>query len=97
MRVNITPAARADLANLIEWISADSVAAAVRYGDELVAKAMKIGAMPLAFPVVAKRRNGDLHKRTHRNHAIIYRVTFEVEVLRILDVRRDYIPLLDEL
>ena len=97
MKVIITAAAQVDLANLIAWIGSDDMAAAIRFGDELVAKARQIGQMPHAFAVVARRRQADLRKRSHRNHAIIYRVTTEVEVLRIVDARRDYISLLDEL
>lgn len=95
MKVRITDDAQSDLAGIAAWIARDNVSAAVQFGDALVAKALEIGAMPRAFPMLGQR--DDLRKRSFRNHVIIYRVTDEVVILRIFDGRRDYLSLLDNL
>ena len=94
MKVRFASQVELDLGEIAAWIARDDPVAAVRYTAALKERAVELGGMPHAFPIVRRRRGTALRKRTYRSHVIIYRVTSIVVVLLIVHVRRDYLALL---
>ena len=97
MRVRITSAAWRDIESISDWIAPRNPQAASKLTDELLDRAEELGEAPFRYPVVPETTAGAIRKRSHRNYAIFYRVGDDVEVLRIFDVRRDYLPILQDL
>jgi toxin ParE1/3/4 len=91
MKVVITEAAFADLLHIGRAIRVDNPARAETFVDELYDRCQRLGAMPLAFPLLPDWEDKGIRRRPHGNYVIFYRVTEKaVEVLHILHGARDY-------
>lgn len=93
MKVFYSRLADRDLAEIGEWIAADNPRAAARTIDRLLTACEALSHLALRYPVV---RGGALRKRPMDDYVIFYRVTDQVEVIRILHSARDWLALLDE-
>ena len=97
MIVRLTSRFHRDLHDIGEWISCHDPEAAPRIAEELIGKALATGDLPRGFPVVSRRNGVELRERTHGDYIILYRLNIQVEVLRAVHVRRDYLSLLQDL
>ena len=89
MKVYLTPRARTDIADIYEYIAADSPIHAGRLVSQLLLKASELGRFPQIGRVIAKYNNPDLRERLYRDYRIAYRVKANViEVLTIRHVAR---------
>lgn len=87
--------AKADLEEIGDYIAKRSPLRALSFIIELETKAMEIGEMPLAFPLVPHYEHHDIRRRVHGNYLIFYRVGLDhVAIVHILHGARDYEPLL---
>ena len=93
MKVVLTPTARADLLEIAVWIGADSVPQAVKFVERLTVKALSLDRLALRYPLIGR---GGLRRMPFRAYLIFYRVTDQVEVLRILHGARDWASLIDD-
>ncbi|CAN5394215.1 type II toxin-antitoxin system RelE/ParE family toxin [soil metagenome] len=93
MRVIFTRPADQDLAEIGAWIEGDSPRAASRTLNALVDASIKLGSFPLRYPEIPGLH---LRKRPFGQYLIFYRVTDQVEIIRILHSARDWLSLLDE-
>ncbi len=88
--MRISAQAQADLVQISDWIAEDDPDAAVRFVEALTAKAIEIGEMPLAFPLLTRRYGVDVRKRSYRRYLIFYTVTRSgVTVARVVHGMRD--------
>lgn len=92
MRVVFTSKARSDLREIAVWISDDSVSQAEAFVQRLTTKALSLDTQSLRYPLVG---HGDLRRMPYRAYLIFYRVTDQVEVVRVGHAARDWASLLD--
>ena len=92
MKVAFTLQARSDLRKIAMWISADSVSHAEAFVQRLTTKALSLDTHALRYPLVGY---GDLRRMPYRAYLIFYRVTDQVEVVRVGHAARDWSSLLD--
>jgi toxin ParE1/3/4 len=93
MRVRIARAAANDLSEIADWIAQDSPAAALHMVSRLRDACRSLEQFPERAPVVGLR---SLRRRPIDDYAIFYRVTTEVEIVRVLHSARDWASLLNE-
>ena len=93
MQVRIARAARNDLADIADWIAQDNPAAALKTVHRLRDACRSLERFPNRAPIVGI---AGLRRRPIDDYAIFYRVTTEVEVVRVLHSARDWTSLLDE-
>ncbi|HEV7228758.1 type II toxin-antitoxin system RelE/ParE family toxin [Brevundimonas sp.] len=92
MKTRLTRPALIDLADIEAWIAQDNPAAARRLSDRIMSACRGLGRFPLRHPVTVQ----GLRKRSVGAYLIFYRVTEEVEILRVLHGARDAEALLGE-
>ncbi len=89
MKVVLTARARADLAEIHDYIALDSPQYAARVSAQLLVKSYELGQFPKIGQVIAKFSNPNLRERHHRNYRIAYRIKDTViEILSIRHVAR---------
>lgn len=95
MRVVLSDQARADLAEIGDHIAKDSPIRALHFTEELEAKALQIGDMPRAFPLLPRYEHYGIRRRTYRDYLIFYRIEDDrISVVHILHGARNYETLL---
>lgn len=95
MKVVITAAAKADLVEIGEFISAHNPKRAASFVLELLTRCEALGDMPRAFPLIPRYEQHGIRRSIHRDYLIFYRIDGEqVEVLHVLNGARDYESLL---
>lgn len=90
MKVRYTPVAEQDLEAIGDWIAEDSPRGAVAFIERLNRACDSLGALPLAFPIDPELVDLALRKRVVGPYLIFYRVTEEVEIVRVIHGARDY-------
>jgi addiction module RelE/StbE family toxin len=96
VKVNLAPEARADLKAIAKWIDDDNPDRADSFVDELERACAAFGRRPYRFPAV-QVAGRDLRKRVYRDYLIFYRVLEnQVEVVRSVHGKRDWVPLLKD-
>jgi plasmid stabilization system protein ParE len=91
MRVRIAAAALRDLGAIETHVSLDSPRAARRLVAKLFDRCETLARNPNRYP---KAGSAGLRKRPEGAYLIFYRVTSEVEIVRILHAARDWTHLL---
>jgi toxin ParE1/3/4 len=95
MKVVITAAAKADLAEIGDFIKMDNPDRAITFISELLDRCRSLGDMPRAYPLVPRYERFGVRRRVYRNYLIFYRINEnQIEVLHVLDGARDYESLL---
>ncbi len=95
MKVALSQAARRDLREIALFIARDNKQRAQSFVRELRDKAVQIGDMPRAFPVVPYYEHHDIRRRSYRAYLIFYRIEHDrINIVRILHGARDYQTLL---
>lgn len=95
MIVRFSVEAKADLAQIADFIAADDPERAIGFVDELAVSCLALGDFPKRFPLVERYAERDVRHRVHGNYLIFYRVEFDcVVVLRILHGATDYAAVL---
>lgn len=95
MRVVITAAAKADLAEIGDFIKMDNPDRAVTFISELLDRCRSLGDMPRAYPLIPRYERFGVRRRVYGNYLIFYRINEnQIEVLHVLDGARDYESLL---
>ena len=97
MIVRLTSRFHRDLHDIGDWVAQHDADAALRLTEALVEKAVGIADLPRGYAVVGRSGRSELRKRSYGDYVIIYRLGSEVEVLRVVHVRRDYLTFLDKL
>jgi toxin ParE1/3/4 len=98
MRVTFSTAARADLADVYDYIAEDNPRRADSFTGQLVDACVAIGHLPDGTPVLARYRSAGIRRRIHGRYLIFFRIApDEVEILRIVHGKRDVVRLLDEI
>ncbi len=91
MNVVLTEAALADLVGIGRFIALDSPARADSFLAELEDRCHRLGAMPLAFPLLPGREATGIRRRPYQNYLIFYRIVDQaVEILHVVQGARDY-------
>lgn len=95
MKVVITAAAKADLAEIAHFIAQGNPQRAESFVDELLDRCRDLAIMPHAYAVIARYKRWGIRRCVHGNYLIFHRV-FEdrIEVIHILHGARDYEALL---
>jgi plasmid stabilization system protein ParE len=95
MNVVLSDQARASLREIAHFIARDNRARARSFARALRAKALEIGAMPRAFPLVPRYERLGVRRRVYRDYLIFYCVEGDrVVIIHILHGVVDYEPLL---
>ena len=95
MRVRLSRAAERDLREIASYIAKDSPLAAFKVTIFLRQKALGLGGIPYAFPLVPRYERRGIRRRVCGNYLIFYRVDEEIVlIVRVLHGARDYAPLL---
>jgi len=90
MRVVLSAEAKSDLREIGAYIARDNKARARSFARELRDKALEIGAMPRAFPLVRRFEHLGIRRRPYRDYLIFYRIEDgRVVVVHILHGARD--------
>jgi len=93
--VVVSGEAEADLDRIADYISEQSINAALNFVHELRAKCQSLADAPRAYPLVPRYEHLGIRRRRFGSYLIFYRVGSEaIEVLHILHGARDYEPLL---
>jgi len=93
--VVLTAEAETDLESLAEYISRDSVTAALNGVHDLRERCLALADAPRGYPLVPRYEHQGIRRRPFGSYLIFYRVGTEVvEVAHILHGARDYEPLL---
>lgn len=93
MKVSLTTPAKADLVEVGDWIAKDSPANALRFVDKLSEACVDLGALPERYPI---HEPSGVRRRPIGAYLILYRVTDDVQILRIIHAARDWEALLGE-
>jgi toxin ParE1/3/4 len=95
MRVVLAVRAQADLKEIADWIGADDWDHAESFRRALREKCETLGSNPGRYPLVRHARARNLRKLSYRDYLIFYRILeTEVEVVRIIHGKRDWVPML---
>jgi plasmid stabilization system protein ParE len=93
--VVLTAEAEIDLEGIAEYISRDSVTAALNVVHDPREKCLALADAPHGYPLVPCYEHQGIRRRPFGSYLIFYRVGTEtVEVVHILHGARDYEPLL---
>jgi len=93
--VVLTAEAETDLESIAEYISRDSVTAALNIVHDLREKCLALADAPRGYPLVPRYEHQGIRRCPFGSYLIFYRVGTEiVEVVHILHGARDYEPLL---
>ncbi len=95
MKVFISRPAERDLEDIAAFIAKDSPLAAYKFVAFLRAKALSLGDIPHAFPLVPRYERAGIRRRPCGQYLIFYRADGGVvSIVRILHSARDYESLL---
>lgn len=95
MRVVLAPSAQADLTEIADWIGADDWDQAEAFRCALLERCGTLGSNPRRYPLVRYAGARKLRKLSYHDYLIFYRVLeSEVEVIRIVHGKRDWVRLL---
>jgi plasmid stabilization system protein ParE len=95
MRVVLADRANADLEEIADWIGADDWDSAESFQRALRDKCETLGSNPKRYPPVLGAGARNLRKLSYRDYLIFYRVLeSQVEIVRIVHGKRDWVPLL---
>ena len=98
MFVDITDDAEFDLEEIGDFIAhKGSPKRAEMFVEELERACMTLADTPLLFPLIPRYEERGIRHRVHGNYQIFYRVVEaddRIDVLRILNSRRDYLSIL---
>jgi plasmid stabilization system protein ParE len=95
VRVVFSDQAKADLTEIGDHIAKDSPLRALDFTGELEAKALQIGDMPRAFPLLPRYEHYGIRRRPYRNYLIFYRVENDrISIIHIVHGARDHEALL---
>src|SRR3954462_14020362 len=95
MKVVITAAARADLAEIQAFIAQDNPARADSFADELVARCEELTDAPRAYPLLPRYKRIGFPRRAYKSYLIFYIARGDgVDVARVIHGARDYDRLL---
>lgn len=90
MRVDLTTAARADIAEIGAYIRSDNPARAATFEQELVSACEAISDLPLGWPMVPRYEHIGYRRKAYKQYLIFYRLSADrIEIVRILHGRRD--------
>ncbi len=88
MKLVITDEARTDLRRIGDAIAEDNPLRALSFVEELETRCRALPAMPLAYPLVSRKRERGVRRAVHGNYLIFYRADPDaVVVLHILAAR----------
>jgi toxin ParE1/3/4 len=95
MKVVISTGARADLAEIQDFIAEDNPTRAESFVEELVSCCEDLGDTHHRYPVVPRYRHVGFRRRVHKKYLIFYIVRgTTVEIARVIHGARDYERLL---
>jgi addiction module RelE/StbE family toxin len=95
MKVRLSRVALRDLREIADYIAKDNPVGAYDFTEYLRQKALGLGAIPYAFPLVPRYERHGIRRRPCGNYLIFYRVEKStVLIARILHAARDYEVLL---
>ena len=87
---DLSPEARLDILQAIDFLSETSVSASVRWERLLIAEFLSIAAMPTLSPVRTDYAPAPFRIRVYSNHLILYNPeTDPVLIMRVLHAKRD--------
>ena len=93
MKVRITTTARGDLLRIAENLSMRGASDVPAFLRRIREKALKLGEMPLAYPVVARVGVYEIHRRPYGDYLIFYVVKADVvRVIHVVHGARDVDP-----
>jgi toxin ParE1/3/4 len=96
VKVRFSDEALRDLESIGDYISKDSAARAVEFVLTLREKALAIGDMPCAYPIVQRYTRRQLRRRAFRDYLIYYRVEKGVvQIVHVVHGARDIGALFD--
>ena len=88
MKLVLTHEAKADLARIGDEIAEANPRRALSFVEELEARCRALPAMPLAFPLVSRKKEKGIRRLVHGNYLIFYRADPDaVVILHILAAR----------
>jgi plasmid stabilization system protein ParE len=91
VRVVLSSEAKEDLRGIAFHIARHNKVRALSFVRELRQKAVEIGEIPRAFPVVPHFEHQGVRRRVYRNYLIFYRLEpARISIIRILHGARDY-------
>lgn len=93
MKVVLTRLAESDLAQSGDWIARDNPRAAGRWIESALTECESLSANAERYPRIGF---ADLRKRPFGDYVIFYRVTDQVEIIRVLHAARDWASLLGD-
>ena len=93
MKVVLTRLAESDLAQSGDWIARDNPRAAGRWIESALMECESLSANVERYPRIGF---ADLRKRPFGDYVIFYRVTDQVEIIRVLHAARDWASLLGD-
>ncbi|MGA9583458.1 MAG: type II toxin-antitoxin system RelE/ParE family toxin [Allosphingosinicella sp.] len=97
MRVVLADTAHADLKEISDWIGADDWDHAESFRRSLLDKCRTLGSNPRRYPLVLRSGARNLRKLSYRDYLILYQLLeTEVEVIRVVHGKRDWIALVRE-
>ena len=98
MFVDITVDAECDLEEIGDFIARKgSPKRAETFVEELEQACMTLADGPLLFPLIPRYEKHGIRHRVHGNYQIFYRIVAvddRIDVLRVLNSRRDYLSIL---
>ncbi|WP_416173663.1 type II toxin-antitoxin system RelE/ParE family toxin [Brevundimonas sp.] len=93
MRVEFSDQAKRDIREIAYWIASDSLEQAERFVRQLSKAARSLDRLAFRYPIVGRT---EVRRMPYRAYLIFYRVTHQVEVLRILHSARDWPVILND-
>ncbi|MFB7880247.1 type II toxin-antitoxin system RelE/ParE family toxin [Brevundimonas diminuta] len=93
MKVVLTRVAESDLAQSGDWIARDNPRAAGRWIESALTECESLSAHVERYPRIGF---ADLRKRPFGDYVIFYRMTDQVEIIRVLHAARDWASLLGD-
>ena len=90
-QVALSPTARRDLRDIVRYISVDSPARAVSFGQFLITQAKKLGQFPQMGRMVPEFDKPDIREIVVRSYRVIYRVDdgdCRIEIVRFWHAAR---------
>ena len=91
MRLVFSTQARADLAQIGDYIAQDNPARALTFVDELEARSHLLTQNPLLYPVLPRYQSSGIRRLVHGNYLMLYRVEANsVIILHVVHGAMDY-------
>jgi len=83
-RVVLSPSARADLRDIIRYISLDDSERALRFGQYLVSKARLLSQSPELGRVVPEFERAEIREIVVRSYRVVYRIHYSHRLIEIV-------------